>query len=240
MKTKPQKIFELVLVRHAQSRGNAGIADEGTLASRIDSPLTDDGKRQAALLGKRFSNYPFDIIISSGMERAVETAYLAMKCQPENGATKVNIEPLLTECGIDKSYTGYPISYFYEKFCDVRLFDDVDVNEALVIGNDADDAAFNRERARRFMKKLFDRYENGEKIMAVAHGVFNTELFLELLGISPDNQLLDPDFYNTSVSHFVFYKKGTGPYGFDISLTCLNNIDHLREDFPQLFFENKI
>ncbi len=235
---EPLKLFELVLVRHAQSRGNAGTAETDTLSGKIDSPLTEKGRCQARLLGKRFSDYPFDCIISSGMERAVETAFLAMSEQPEGGASTVHISPLLTECGVEEGYSGHSLGYFKEKFGKTELFDGVSEDDPLVISNDVNDVIFNRERVRRFMNLLFNRFKNGERVMVVAHGIFNTELYLELSGIKPESQLIDPDFANTSVTVFTFYKEGTGPYGFDISLKLMNSIDHLRADFPSMFFEN--
>ena len=240
MKKEPKKLFEMVLVRHGQSLGNAGINESGTLRGSADSPLSENGRLQAQLLGKRFSSYPFDCIISSGLVRAVETACLVASAQPENGAKTVHIDPLLTECGTEEEYEGYSFCELSDMFKAVKPFIGVSEDDCMVIPSKTDDAEFNRSRAKAFMKKLYSEFRNVERIMVTAHGVFNTELLLELLGLDADRQLLDPDFRNTSVTHFTFYEEGTGPYGFDISLTCLNNIDHLRDAFPQMFFENKI
>jgi len=57
------------VVRHGESIGNQGpIRDEAA------SPLTDTGRKQAAILADRCARFPLEIIISSPLNRAQETA----------------------------------------------------------------------------------------------------------------------------------------------------------------------
>ena len=56
-------------VRHGQSEGNEGrVWVDGT------SPLSVKGKEQARVVAERFTKLPVDIVVSSSMNRAIETA----------------------------------------------------------------------------------------------------------------------------------------------------------------------
>jgi broad specificity phosphatase PhoE len=57
-------------VRHGESEWNAG----NRLCGRTDVPLSDAGRRQAALLAERLCVLPPDAIYTSPLRRAVETA----------------------------------------------------------------------------------------------------------------------------------------------------------------------
>jgi broad specificity phosphatase PhoE len=63
----------LVLVRHGQSTWNR----EHRIQGQLDPPLSDEGRRQAARLGKRLTGRRFVGFYSSDLQRAMETAKLA-------------------------------------------------------------------------------------------------------------------------------------------------------------------
>ena len=69
--TKP-KIFNITLLRHGESVGNA----ESRWQGQAEFPLTDRGRAQANALAARWKveGVRFDHIISSPLERARETA----------------------------------------------------------------------------------------------------------------------------------------------------------------------
>lgn len=60
----------ITFLRHGESTGNAA----GIIQGRGSSPLSGRGRMQAAAVGKRLRDQRFDLIITSDMERAVETA----------------------------------------------------------------------------------------------------------------------------------------------------------------------
>ena len=69
------------LVRHGQSEGNIAAGFQAP-----DSPLTEKGREQAALVAGRIANISFDAFIVSPLPRARETAEAIMKTtgkQPE-------------------------------------------------------------------------------------------------------------------------------------------------------------
>lgn len=60
----------LLVVRHGETEWNV----ERRFQGQFDSPLTDTGRAQAAALGQRLQNCPFDELIASDLGRARETA----------------------------------------------------------------------------------------------------------------------------------------------------------------------
>lgn len=58
----------IYLLRHAQ---------QNSTNCNVDVSLSERGQRQAALLGERMQQYPVDIVYSSHLKRAVETAEIA-------------------------------------------------------------------------------------------------------------------------------------------------------------------
>jgi broad specificity phosphatase PhoE len=64
---------DLLILRHAQSTWNA----EGRWQGQADPPLTARGQCQARMAGRRLSSEePFDLVVSSDLNRAIRTAAL--------------------------------------------------------------------------------------------------------------------------------------------------------------------
>ena len=82
----------LVLMRHGESIWNR----EGRLTGRVDVPLTEEGRREAAAAAGRFPRLQIDVAYCSPLSRARETAGLflaALGC----GTVPLIPEPLLLE-----------------------------------------------------------------------------------------------------------------------------------------------
>lgn len=62
--------MEITFLRHGESTGNASGIIQGT----DSSPLSERGRSQAVAVGERLSTTRFDLVVSSDMERAVQTA----------------------------------------------------------------------------------------------------------------------------------------------------------------------
>jgi broad specificity phosphatase PhoE len=60
----------IFLVRHAESTWNR----QKKIQGQKDPPLSNYGKREAKLVGRRFKGLPFDAVYSSPQRRALETA----------------------------------------------------------------------------------------------------------------------------------------------------------------------
>jgi len=64
------KLQELLLVRHGQSTANA----RGIWQGQMEFPLSERGRKQAALAGRVLSREPFEALYASPLSRAFETA----------------------------------------------------------------------------------------------------------------------------------------------------------------------
>ena len=60
---------KIYFVRHGESEGNAGPFRQGP-----DTPLTEEGQKQAEIVARRLEEVPIDIVISSTYTRARQTA----------------------------------------------------------------------------------------------------------------------------------------------------------------------
>lgn len=61
---------KIYLIRHGETDANSTFQFQG----HIDNPLNNKGHRQAAALEKYFENIDIDVIYSSSMQRAIQTA----------------------------------------------------------------------------------------------------------------------------------------------------------------------
>ncbi|MCL5404300.1 MAG: histidine phosphatase family protein [Candidatus Marsarchaeota archaeon] len=85
----------LVFVRHAQAESNA----RDILASTTEGyPLTDSGKAQALRTAKMLKDVHFDVLYSSPIRRALETARILNRYH----GLQINVDKRLTERGFGK------------------------------------------------------------------------------------------------------------------------------------------
>jgi probable phosphoglycerate mutase len=68
-------VTRLFLVRHGATTASA----EDRFAGAIDTPLSEEGRRQASLLGERLAKENIDAVYASPLSRAMETARLACR-----------------------------------------------------------------------------------------------------------------------------------------------------------------
>lgn len=78
----------LTVVRHGETNGNSNRLVHGS----TDEPLNDNGRCQAGKLGDRLSQEQFDMVISSDLSRAFETASITMDRNNHRKKNKINIE----------------------------------------------------------------------------------------------------------------------------------------------------
>lgn len=223
--TKPVVELELYLVRHGQSMGNAGYGrEELTLKERNDPLLTEKGLSQADLAGRYLSNIDFDFIYSSGLIRAISTADGILRHQKISKS--VNILPMLSEVGIAPEYDGITVDEMKEFCKTVVLADGINETDPRVYHSTFENESEMFDRAKTVIEYLRLRYNNGEKIAAVAHAAFLTILIFHIMGFE-EAPVFDISIQNTGITKVIFYKPGTNPYG-DISFEYINDTSHLK------------
>lgn len=224
---------ELYIVRHGQSctniKGGYGIPEEQLTRDQwVNPPLTELGIHQAKQLGDYYKDEKFDAVYASPLRRATMTAYHAI-INNDCSEKRIYTLPWLIECGIEEDYSSVTFDELNDEFYGLIFAPEgIDVSGNLVNGDGQNDAS-HRERARKIIEYIRKHHNNGEKVMCVAHAAFNTDLFLHAIK-AEDTRLFDPAFSNTSVSKIIYYKEGTGPYGYDIELCYMNSTAHLAKD----------
>ena len=218
--------LELYIIRHGQSRSNAGedVPDPG---------LTATGRRQAELLGEYFSLLPLDHIVASGLRRAVETAGEVAKRQPDNGARQVEICKLFCECGTGSEDPARPIREVAREFPMAVPADGETWESGAILHTYPELPEERLARAKQGLAWLRERFHEGEQVMLVAHGTFNSWLVDVCLGI-PHQEVFAAHFTNTSITKIVFYQKGFEHFGCGVNLICQNDHSHLRAEYPEI------
>lgn len=179
--------MELYIARHGQTMSNVG------KDNRADSPLTDLGKAQVQCLGKWMADVDLDCIISSPLQRAVQTAQAVAEWQKK--PMSVELWPSLMEYGTPAGYEGKPIAEL-QTLCPTATTCPLTTERSL----QAETWTEGLERAEQVISTLRQRFPGEEqKVLLVAHGHFNNQLLHAATGLP-----WHPDFnfsqYNGSVS----------------------------------------
>lgn len=143
----------LYFVRHGESELNL----QRIYAGQTDTPLTDRGRSQAKIAGDQAKAIDIDLIISSPLSRALETAQIIAK---EIGypVERIATNPLFIERSLG-SLEGHPWDEVGE---DESLFPDIETEEQLLIRAQA---------GLNYLRSLSD-----ESILLVGHGSFSRSL----------------------------------------------------------------
>ena len=161
----------IFFVRHGESDANVG-----THFSPADAPLTAKGRQQAAFIAERTTHLPVDVLISSTMGRAKETAeYIAE-------AIKLPIE--YSELMVERKFPSALVGLEKKSPEGKKMWDDWTKSAAaggprVLDGENFDDI---KERSRTVIRLLEKRPE--DNILIVSHGFFMR--FLALFAIYRD------------------------------------------------------
>ncbi len=220
---KPVTELELYLVRHGQSKGNAGVFSKEDTEQELNDPhLTDLGILQAKKAGKFLSGIEFDACYSSGLIRTVQTANEIMNFQKEKKA--LNVLPIITEVGVREEYPGRKIENLREACETAVVADGFENAERLVVYSTHQEEEALYERATKAISYFRSHYKNGEKVLVAGHAAFNTIMIFHIMGFEK-SPVFDIDITNTGITHITFYKEGTNKFG-DIVFESINDTRH--------------
>lgn len=138
---------EICLVRHGQTDWNLQLIIQG----REDNPLNDTGRKQAECSAEFLSNEKWDVIISSPLVRAYETAQIIAK---KVGVSTIHLDERLIERDFGQA-SGKLIASVIEKVQN-REVEDMETDEELV------------KRGLASIAEIVEKYEN-KRIIITAH-----------------------------------------------------------------------
>jgi broad specificity phosphatase PhoE len=164
-------MIEIILVRHGETDWNASQIFRG----RTDISLNKTGRKQAEMLGEYLSKKKIDIVYSSPLKRAVETAVAIARRQTIEVDTAVN----LTDFHFGE-WQGLSRREVAEKYPELHR-DWLDTPEQVRIpgGESLEDV---RSRALPFIEDAVMRCGEG-RIVFVSHRVVSKVLICSLLGL---------------------------------------------------------
>ncbi|MFA5745411.1 MAG: histidine phosphatase family protein [archaeon] len=162
--------MRIILTRHGETIGNI----EGILQGQNQGKLSIEGKKQAQKLGKRLKTEKIDVIYSSDLKRASDTAKAVHKYHtntPLIHTEKLRERDFGKLNGIKASTIGYskekpiPSSFFINK---VKKYD-LESNPDL------------QKRAKDFIDYLYKKHKK-ETVLVVSHAGFARALFSAIKG----------------------------------------------------------
>ena len=202
---------KIYLIRHGESQWNTLKKIQG----QKDIPLTNKGREQAALAGKKLSEMNIDVIYSSDLKRASETANIIGKI--------IGIEPIYNKnlreinFGIWEGLSNDSMNHKYRE--EVYLWRKEP--EKLNIQG-AENLYQVQKRTMNFLNPILTN-EKDENILIVSHGVTLKTIILNILNMDLiyfKNLTID----NTGLSIIEFRE-------YNRVLKLFNDISHLKEKF---------
>jgi probable phosphoglycerate mutase len=167
--------MKIYLARHGQNEDNLN----GLLNGHRDLPLTDLGREQAreAALNIKNLNLKFDVVYSSPLIRAFETAQIISK---ESNQPEPVAHPLLIERNLGEM-SGRPIASIKEYCGDNILVTDVVTYFLSYEGAETFPDLI--ERAKLLLEELKVRHSN-DSILLVGHGDMGKMIYAAYYGLS--------------------------------------------------------
>ncbi|MGH2399367.1 MAG: histidine phosphatase family protein [bacterium] len=181
----------LSTVRHGLTELNR---DKRVSGQTLDVPLLDEGIRQAEEARERFAGTPLDVVISSPLRRAIQTAEIVTGF-PEHA---IEIDPLCNERSFGKM-EGLKRADIEARFPEVRYLQIGHIGYSLnPPGGELFPAL--QDRARRFLQGVLQRHR-GRRVLVSSHQTFLQQLHGVLRGLEP-SQALEHDILNLELHVF--------------------------------------
>lgn len=187
----------LSTVRHGLTELNR----DKRVGGLMDVPLIEEGRKQAQEASGAFEGTLFDVVVSSPLVRALETAEIV------TGVQRANI--VVEEGCIERSFgemEGLPATEVGERFPEVRYKRVGHVDYSL---NPPGGEPFDRmhERAGRFLDHLLKSYA-GKRVVVFAHENFLQQLHGVIRGLDP-MESLEQGILNCELNQFLLDDSGS-------------------------------
>jgi broad specificity phosphatase PhoE len=160
-------------IRHGQSTFNAHFAETGIDPMHPDAPLTELGRRQAAERAVELRQYPYQLVVTSPLTRAIQTTMALFGDHP--AAPPVHVECLHREMLASSCDVGRAPSFLAQDFPHLSFghLDEIwwhNEGEPGEGGFVIEPQGVQEERVRQFRSWLVRRPES--LIAVVGHGTF--------------------------------------------------------------------
>ncbi|MGH2373936.1 MAG: histidine phosphatase family protein [bacterium] len=161
---------------------------------RLDVPLLEEGRKQAEDARAQFDGTSLDVVISSTLRRAIETALIVTGWERE----KILVDDLAVERSFGEM-EGFTQDEVRERFPSVIYVPIEHVRYSL---NPPGGESFEvlRARARAFLEKTL-RAHRGRRVLVSSHQNFMQQLHGELRGVDP-YAALKADIINLELNQF--------------------------------------
>jgi 2,3-bisphosphoglycerate-dependent phosphoglycerate mutase len=168
----------LFTVRHGLTELNR----DKRVGGRYDAPLIEEGRRQAREANGSFDGIPFDVVISSPLSRALETAEIIAGVRRED----IVVEDGCTERSFGEM-EGLTPAQVRERLPQVRYVRIGHVDYSL---NPPGGETFDQlqARARRFLERTLG-FHSGKRILLFGHENFLQQLHGVIYGLAPMESL---------------------------------------------------
>ena len=163
--------MELIIIRHGQTSWNEHHRVQGL----SDQPLSKEGRRQAALLGKRFAKKHLNAIYTSKLKRAKETGEAVARYHPH---LEVIAEKTLNEMDWG-CWEGLTFEQVEKKHPEQFAARQKDKFRSAPRGGES--PADLKKRLTPFLRKLVNKHR-GQTALIVGHGGVNRVMMGILLG----------------------------------------------------------
>jgi alpha-ribazole phosphatase/probable phosphoglycerate mutase len=206
----PAEGRSIYLVRHGVTEWNKSFRYQGI----TDVPLSDEGREQARLAGKRLAKIRAGAVISSPLKRSLETAEIIAAA---TDAPEVEIWDELCEVNFG-AWEGLTVREIVGQF-GFELFDRWRSSQISVAATNGEDPASVLARAKNAAERIASlKYEN---TIVVAHGAIFRALMLCLLEIPLSNVFWRMRMDNCSITKVSADKRGK------LSASFFNDVTHL-------------
>lgn len=205
----PTPPVEFTVVRHGQTGENV----RGILQGWLDTPLDERGVRQSRAVADRLQDETFDRLISSDLQRALESA------APLGEMLKLPVEgtPALREWHLG-DLEGRPVRELQREYPEIMgAFLRDPTAEIEVPSGETHGAFFARIAA---CLDALARENPGRRLLLVTHGGVLRAIYRHVVGFVSPGRLI-PQTGNACICRFC-YRNG------ERQLTCWNDLSHLK------------
>lgn len=187
----------LFTLRHGVTELNR---DKRVSGQTLDVPLLPEGVGQAEEARERFAGTPLDLVISSPLARAMQTAEIVTGLPRE----AIEIDPLATERSFGQM-EGLTRAQVESRFPEVRYLQIGHIGYSLNPPGGEPFPALH-DRARRLLQRLLQRHP-GRRILVSSHQTFLQQLHGVLRGLDPF-ETLQHDILNLELNLFHLNAQG--------------------------------